>query len=144
MRLRHRHKMTMESLNLTRANHCVVVPQTPDVEGMVHHVKDLVTFGPATAVTVERLLRERGRLVGDRPLTDAHVKEHTDFASIKELAAAIAEGTFRYKDVAEVKPLFRLSPPRKGFKGGVKRSWQAHGALGNRGEAIDELIGRML
>lgn len=135
---------TMRSLNLTRANHCVVVPAKDDVLGMVRKIKDYVTYGPIDAAGVEKLIKERGRLVGDKPVTDAHVKEKTDFASVKELAAAVADGSFRYKDVPDVKPLFRLNPPRKGYKGGVKRSFQAHGSLGDRGDAIGELITRMV
>lgn len=144
IQVRHTIEKTMESLNLTRSNHCVVVPATEDVVGMVRKVKDYVTFGPIDAEGVERLIKERGRLVGDVPITDKYVKENTDFGSVKELAAAVADGSFRYKDVPGVKPLFRLNPPRKGFKGGVKRSYRAHGSLGDRGDAIGELITRMV
>lgn len=39
--------------------------------------------------------------------------------------------------------VFRLQPPRKGFKGGTKRRFPK-GALGYRGKAIKELIKSML
>lgn len=140
----HTIKKTLDSLNLTRANHCVIVPETPEFRGMIRMVKDYVTYGPIEAGEVETLIRDRGRLVGDKPLTDAYVKENTSFASIKELAAAVADGAVLYKTVPGVKPLFRLNPPRKGFKGGTKRSYQAHGALGDRGAEIGELLTRMI
>ena len=39
--------------------------------------------------------------------------------------------------------VFRLHPPRKGFKGGIKTAFPK-GALGYRGEKISELINSML
>lgn len=40
---------------------------------------------------------------------------------------------------------YRLNPPRKGFEsGGIKRAFTAGGALGNRGEHINDLIERMV
>ncbi len=38
---------------------------------------------------------------------------------------------------------YRLHPPRKGWGGSIKKPYPS-GALGKRGEAINEVIGRML
>ncbi|OIO26895.1 50S ribosomal protein L30 [Candidatus Micrarchaeota archaeon CG_4_10_14_0_2_um_filter_55_9] len=38
---------------------------------------------------------------------------------------------------------YRLHPPRKGWGGSIKKPYPS-GALGKRGESINELIGRML
>jgi len=43
-----------------------------------------------------------------------------------------------------VKPVFRLHPPRGGFKGSIRKPYGAGGELGYRGAAINELIRRML
>jgi len=48
------------------------------------------------------------------------------------------------KDLPGVKPVFRLHPPRKGFKGSIKKSYRAGGEAGYRGEAINDLIRRMV
>lgn len=43
------------------------------------------------------------------------------------------------------KPFFELAPPIKGFeRKGIKKSYQAGGALGYRGDKINDLIKRML
>jgi large subunit ribosomal protein L30 len=44
-----------------------------------------------------------------------------------------------------LKPVLRLHPPRgsKGW-GGIKRSYTVGGALGFRGEAIRDLVSRMM
>ena len=49
----------------------------------------------------------------------------------------------KYADLKEVKPLFRLHPPRQGYEA-VKKDFKTHGSLGYRGEKINALIERML
>lgn len=144
MRLRTTIEDAMRTLSLTRANHCVVVPDTPQFLGMVRKSKDYVTWGEVGAADLEALIRGRGRLVGDRPVTDEVVAQHTPYKSIPELAAALESGKVRWGELDGFKPIFRLSPPKKGFKGGIKRSVQAHGSLGNRGKKMPELLARMI
>lgn len=144
MRLRQTIEDTMRRLRLTRVNHCVVLTETPQVLGMLQKAKDYITWGAVSATEIEQLVRTRGRLLGDAPVTDEYVRQKTQLDGIKGLAAAVAEGKFAYPDLEGVKPLFRLAPPRKGFKGGVKRSVQAHGSLGHRGRTMPELLKRMI
>lgn len=48
-------------------------------------------------------------------------------------------------DPKRTKPFFRLSPPRKGFgRKGIKAPFKRAGALGDRGEKMNDLIKRML
>ena len=136
---------TMSMLNLTRVNHAVLIPDTPAYAGMLHKAKDYITWGEADADTIATLISERGRLVGDKPVTDALVKTGSDFSTIKAVSKAIASGEAGTGDIDGMKPVFRLHPPRgpKGW-GGIKRSFTVGGALGFRGEAITELAGRMM
>ncbi len=136
-------KDTLRYLRLTRVNHAVVLPDNATTKGMLQVAKDYVTWGEVTADTVANAIRARGRLVGDKPITDDHVKANTDFDGIDALAAAIVAGDFEYKDLADVKPLLRLAPAKKGLEG-IKRSYKAGGALGYRGDNINDLIGRMM
>ena len=136
---------TMSMLNLTRVNHAVLIPDTPAYVGMLHKAKDYITWGEVDADTIATLISERGRLVGDKPVTDALVKTGSDFSTIKAVSKAIASGEAGTGDIDGMKPVFRLHPPRgpKGW-GGIKRSFTVGGALGFRGEAITELAGRMM
>jgi len=136
---------TMSMLNLTRVNHAVLIPDTPAYAGMLQKVKDYVTWGEIEADTIASLLKERGRMTGDKPVTDAEIKAGSEYSTIKALAKAIAAGDAKTNDVEELKPVFRLHPPRgtKGW-GGIKRSFSIGGALGFRGEAITELVERMI
>jgi large subunit ribosomal protein L30 len=136
---------TMEHLNLTRVNHAVLVPERDTYAGMLQKVKDFVTWGEISAEAIAGLLRERGRLIGDKPVTDASVKDATDYKNIDAFAAAIASGDATVKDMETLKRVFRMHPPRgsKGW-GGVKRHFTVGGALGFRGDAIEDLVTRMM
>ncbi len=134
---------TLKMLNLTRINHCVLIPETPSYKGMLQKVKDYVTWGEINKDILERLIRTRGRLYGDEPITDKYVKEKMGFENISALADAIVEGKVLYKDIPNVKPVFRLHPPLKGWEK-TKRHFTEGGALGYRGAKINELILRML
>ncbi|MDP6562643.1 MAG: 50S ribosomal protein L30 [Candidatus Thalassarchaeum sp.] len=136
---------TMSMLNLTKVNHAVLVPDTPAYVGMLKKAKDYVTWGEADADTISELISQRGRMIGDKPITNAIIKSGSEFSTINALSKAIASGDARTSDVEGMKPVFRLHPPRgaKGW-GGIKRSFSVGGALGFRGEAIADLVGRMI
>ena len=119
------------------------IPDTPAYAGMLQKAKDYVTWGEIEADTIASLLKERGRMTGDKPVTDAGIKAGSEYSTIKALAKAIAAGDARTNE--GLKLVFRLHPPRgtKGW-GGIKRGFSIGGALGFRGEAITELVGRMI
>ena len=136
---------TMLMLNLTRINHATLIPDTVTYSGMLQKSKDYITWGEVDAETIENLLKERGRMVGDKPVDDATIKAASNYNTVAAFAKAMAAGKATMKDVDGLKPIFRLHPPRgsKGW-GGIKRAFTIGGALGFRGEAISDLAGRML
>ncbi len=136
-------KDTLKYMRVNRVNHAVVLPGNATTKGMLQVAKDFITWGEVEAATLATVIKSRGRLVGDQPITDTHIAKGTPYKTIDALAAAIVKGEFSYKDVPEVKPIFRLHPAKKGIEG-VKRSFQAGGALGYRGKDINELLGRMV
>ena len=133
---------TLRMLRLTRVNHCVFIDDRPTYLGMLQKAKDYITWGEVTAEEVALILRNRGELVGGRKLTDAYVKEHTKFKSIEDFAKAFVDFKAELKDIPNLKPVFRLHPPRKGYRS-IKRSFVEGGALGYRGEAMRDLLRRM-
>jgi len=141
--VRHDIKKTLEMLRLNRVNHCVLVEENESYKGMLQKAKDYITWGEIEKDTLVELIKKRGRLIGDKPLDDDYVKSATSYKSIEELAEAIIEGKIKYRELPEIKPLFRLSPPRKGYEG-IKRAYTVGGALGYRGKDINDLIKRML
>ncbi|NJE61656.1 50S ribosomal protein L30 [Thermococcus sp. 21S7] len=134
---------TLAMLRLHRINHLVLVDDNPSYKGMVQKVKDYITWGEIDKETLAKLLRKRGRLIGNRPITDEYVKEKLGM-TIEEFAEKVVAGEMKLTDLPNIKPVFRLHPPRGGLKGSKKRSFKEGGALGYRGERINDLIERML
>ncbi len=133
---------TLKMLRLHHINHCVLVPDTPEYLGMVRKVKDFVAYGEVDAETLTTILSTRGRLSGNRRLTDEYVKENTQFESVQNFAQALYEGKAMFTDLPGLKPVLRLHPPRKGFLT-IKRTYQQGGALGYYGKEINSLLYKM-
>ncbi len=136
-------KDTLRMLHLTRQNHCSIVPQDDTFRGMLQLVKDYVTWGEVEPEVLAKLLLRRGRQVGDKPIDDAFVKAHSKYTSIWDLSQAVAKGDATLAAVQQLRPLLRLPPPRKGYRG-IKRGYHDGGDLGYRGKAINDLLQRML
>jgi len=136
-------KDTLKMLRLTRANHCVIIPESATYKGMLQVVKDYVTWGEIESKTMAELLKQRGQLLGGIKLTDKIVKSTTGYDTITAYGDALLAGEAKLKDFKDLKPVFRLSPPRKGHSG-VKRAFTIGGALGYRGDKINQLIRRMI
>ncbi len=135
-------KDTLKMLRLHHINHCVLIPDTPAYMGMIRKVKDYVAYGVAEADVLATVLESRGRLTADEKLTDAYVKENSQYADIESFAKAICAGEAEITDLPGLKPVLRLHPPRKGYKS-IKRTYQQGGALGNYGAEINGLVYRM-
>lgn len=137
---------TLRLLRLVRKFHCVIYPATPDIEGMLNIVKDWVTWGEVDLQTLIELLKKRGRITGSKPLTDEYIRERLGFDSIETLAQAIFEGKILFHKLSKlgIKPVFRLHPPKKGFRGRIKKPFKDGGELGYRGSNINDLLMRMM
>lgn len=136
-------KETVKLLNLTRVHHAIVIDNRLTNLGMLQKVKDTVTWGEIDSPTLARLLRKRGRLYGNKHLTDEYVVKHTKLNTIDDLAKALVGFKIDLTAIPKLKKVFRLHPPSKGFRGSLKRSVQQKGELGYRGVDINGLIMRM-
>lgn len=141
--LRQEVKETLALLSLSRVNHAVVLDKRPTYLGMFQRAKDAITWGELDAPTLSHLLRKRGRLIGEKPVTDEYVAKHTKYKSIDEYANALVAQKEESLALPKLKKVFRLHPPSKGFRGSVKRTLQQKGELGYRGEDINALLKRM-
>ncbi|MBD3352114.1 MAG: 50S ribosomal protein L30 [Candidatus Lokiarchaeota archaeon] len=135
---------TLRMLRLHKPNHCVVLYTDKTVLGMLKKVKDYVAYGEITKPTLIKLLRKRALIKGNKPLTEQHLKRKTDFGSINELANILMKGKAKLNDIYSLKPVFRLHPPRGGFRGSIKQAYGAGGTLGNVGTYINTLALKMM
>ena len=134
---------TLRMLHLTRNNHAVLIDDRPSFLGMIDTVRDYVTFGELSGESVFSLIREKGRLAGNKKLTDEYAQK-VGHKSLEELAAAVSSCRVEYWKLPAIQPVFRLHPPTKGFKGKIKKGYGQGGELGYRGDSINQLLNRML
>jgi large subunit ribosomal protein L30 len=110
---------------------------------MLQKAKDVLTWGEVEQKVLEQLIRKRGRLAGDKRLTDELIRSQTSFQSLSEFTAAVHAGEAELRALPGLKKVFRLHPPRKGYRA-TKRPFKDFGDLGYRGGRINELILRMI
>ncbi|HIH10207.1 MAG TPA: 50S ribosomal protein L30 [Candidatus Diapherotrites archaeon] len=133
---------TLSMMRLFKSNHMVLLAENKSQQKMIDKVKDYVTFGQITQDTLAMVLEKRGRLEGDKLLTTDYLKEKK-MEGFAGLAKELIEGKTKMQALG-IKPVFRLNPPSKGYeRNGVKKPFTLGGALGNRREKINVLIGRM-
>ncbi|MFA5571516.1 MAG: 50S ribosomal protein L30 [Crenarchaeota archaeon] len=134
---------TLDLLRLTHTNHAILIDNRPAYKGMLQRVNNYVTWGEPTKETVIAMLQKRGRQLGRKMLNDEYLQK-TGYTSIDELAEAIINCKIAYKNLPDIEPRFKLHPPSKGYHGKTKKSYKAGGEAGYRGEAINELVKRMV
>nr|KXH73729.1 MAG: hypothetical protein AM325_16725 [Candidatus Thorarchaeota archaeon SMTZ1-45] len=135
---------TLNKLLLGRLHQARLLKISPSLQGMITKAKDYIVWGEASGEVIEKLLLKRGRVPGNGRLTDSFVKKNSKYSSIKALAKAITSGEADVKDVEGLKPVFRLTPPTKGYKGQKKFGIGMGGVTGYRGEDINSLALRMI
>lgn len=136
-------KRTLQLFRLTRVNHCVLLEENASTKGMLQIAKDYITWGEIDKAILSELIGSRGKLEGDKELTEDYIKSATSYNNLEKLSQAIIDNKFKYKDIPNVKPIFRLSPPKNGYEG-IKRSFVNKGALGYRRKEINKLLERMI
>lgn len=134
------HALTL--LNLTRPNHAVIIPNDGTHQGMLQVIKDVATWGEIDKKTLTELIKKRGRIQGNKQITAKYLKEQ-NFESMSVFVTEIFEGKKDMRRIDGLKPLFRLHPPRKGFKS-LKNPVAKGGDLGYRGAEINALLAKMM
>lgn len=134
---------TLKMLNLTKNNYAILIDNRPSFLGMLKTAQNFITWGEPSKETVQTLIKERGKLAGNKKLTDEYAQS-VGYKSLEELAEAVFNCSVEYWKLSKIQPVFKLHPPTKGFKGKIKKSYGWGGELGYRGERINELIKRMI
>lgn len=134
-------RKTLELFRLKQKHACVVVEDNSVSRGMLKKIKDYTTYGTISEDFYVKMLDARGECVGKTSLKDNKVDS-------KKLAKEFFADELKLRDFEskyQVKPFFRLHPPKGGFeKGGIKKTFNQKGVLGEREDKISELIEKML
>ena len=121
---------TLKKLGLYKKNYCIVVPKTQSYVGMIKMIKDYATWGEIDEKTYKKLIEKR--------------KEEYK-GNISDRKGKINYNKFVDVDGKKIKKIFRLNSPKKGYgRKGIKVSFKNSGALGYRGDKINDLIMRMI
>jgi large subunit ribosomal protein L30 len=134
---------TLKMLRLNHNCHAVLIDDRPSYLGMLKKVENQVSWGEVSKDTIRSLIGKRGRIVGNKRLTDEYAKK-VGHESLDALSEAVWKLEVDYKSLPVIEPVFRLHPPRKGYRGGVKKGYSAGGSLGYRGEDINRLLNNMI
>jgi large subunit ribosomal protein L30 len=143
IRARKEARDTLKLLHLTRNHHAVLIDNRPSFVGMLKTVQGYVTWGEASKEVVNMLIKQRGRLLGNKKPTEEYLQK-IGYKTLEDLADAVFDCRVEYRRLPNVQPVFRLPPPTKGFRGNIKKAYRAGGELGYRGEKVNELIKRMV
>lgn len=139
--VRKRIRENLDHLGLTQKNHCVLLPEEDTFRGMLVKSKDFITFGTIDSELAVELLESRGE-TDHGQLSDS--LDELEFDTVEDLVEAYERGDVSLSELRErgFRNCVRLTPPSKGFKD-TKQHYNQGGSLGDRGEAIEELLNRM-
>ncbi len=121
---------TLNRLRIRKKYSCVVLKPTKEKLGMIKKLKDFVAFGNINKKTFEELIEKRAQKIDKTKEIDA-----------KKIIEELEKGK-NYEEL-NLKPFFRLHPPRKGIDS-KKHFGVQKGVLGDNKEKINDLIARML
>lgn len=136
-------RTALKLLKLHRVFHCTLVPDTPAIRGTLKTLESVVAYGEIDKETLKELIRKRGELKGGKRVTAEYLKS-VGFDSYDALAEALIDNKITLRDLPAFKPVFRLHPPKGGFKGSVKRHFNEGGEVGYRGLRINDLLKKMI
>ncbi len=114
---------TLKRLNLSRVNNLAVIYGNKSNLGMIQKCNDFVTYGEITDSMFNKLL------------------EAKQIKLQKDELESVRAGKVNLRNV--INKTITMHPPRHGYEG-TKFGYSSGGALGYRGEAINDLIKRML
>jgi len=132
----------LKLLRLERVHTASLIRSSLSLNGQMMKVKDVACWGPIEKGTLIQLLIKRGRLVGDRRLSESELKRYTGYLSVEALAEDLLLNKVELADVKGLKPFFRLMSP--GLRTSRKRAGSDRGLLGNLGKRINEVLMKML
>lgn len=119
---------TLKRLRLRKKYSCVIINPKKEDLGMIKKIMNFVAFGKIKKEVFEEVIKKRGQTIDKTKKIDS-----------KKIVDELLKGK-TYEEL-NLKPFFRLHPPRKGIK---SKLHFPKGVLGDNKEKINDLILRML
>ncbi len=135
-------RKALTELKVERRFSASLVPGDGPTLGMLRLCKDYLAWGPVDSALLSDLLKKRGMVSESRRL-DAGALKGLGFKKYEEMAEKLLKGGARLSSLEGIRPFFRLSPPRGGFKSSSRRQASERGILGNNPK-LPDLVRRMI
>lgn len=134
---------TLKNLYLNKKFSATLVPETSNYLGMLRKINHWVAWSKADSDIIKILIEKRGKK--KNPLLESRDenKSKSDYKGIDELVDVIVSDKIKFSDQNNIKPWFRLNPPKGGFKKNTKKQFSDGGILGNNKELL-EIVKRMI
>jgi large subunit ribosomal protein L30 len=134
-------RTTLDQLRVSRRFNATIVPDDDVHHGMLKLAKEHVAWCKLNADIAEKLLKSRSEKSSGRRVLESEVsKTHGSF---HEIASGLESGNLQLKSLGVMRPFFRLSPPRGGFKRSIRRQYKEGGILGPNDD-LPLLVEKML
>ncbi len=138
----HAAQKAMSELKVERRFSATLVKDDPTTVGMLKLCKDYLAWAPTDKQLLTSLLKSRGKVSERRRLGEAELKM-LGFKKYEDLASRLIEGELKLSSFPGLRPFFRLSPPRGGFKESTRKQAGERGVLG-RNPKLREIVERMI
>ena len=135
-------KTTMEHLHLESRFRATIIPNNEISKGMLQTVKNHVAWINADSSTIESLITNRGEK-SNSVKYDSDLAQKDGYTTISDLAKALSENKINLSSLSNLKPSFRLSPPKGGFRKSTRRMYSQGGTLGYNPD-LSKLISNMI
>ena len=135
-------RKTLEQLSIAHRFNATIVPDNEAYVGMLNSAKEHVAWCKLDASTASKLLKARSEKSTGRRFKESELQGN-GFQSFDDAARAFETGSASLKNVEGMRPFFRLSPPKGGFKRSTRRQFNQGGVLGLN-EELPKLLDKML
>tara|TARA_B000000460_G_C21286388_1_gene293991 strand:- start:119 stop:559 length:441 start_codon:yes stop_codon:yes gene_type:complete len=135
-------KKTLKLLNLETRYRATVISDTKINQGMLLKAKEYLAWTKADSKIIAKLLKNKGEKSKTIKYSNDLVKQ-IGFNDIDDLAQALLDNKISISKISNLKPSFRLSPPRGGFKKSTRRMYSQGGTLGYNPDLLSILSNMM-
>ncbi len=135
-------KKTLKYLNLETRYRATIISDNKINQGMLLKAKEHLAWTKADSKIIAQLLKNKGEKSKTIKYSNTLVKQ-IGFNDIDDLAQALIDNRISISKISNLKPSFRLSPPRGGFKKSTRRMYSQGGTLGYNPDLLNILSNMM-
>jgi len=135
-------RKALAELKVERKFTASVVPDDDATKGMLRLCKEYLAWSELDKELLTELLKKRGMASETRKL-DKEALASIGYKKHEELATKMIKDEVRLSSVSGIRPFFRLSPPRGGFKSSLRRQATDKGTLGLNPK-LGDIVRRMV